>query len=424
MRNLFILAFFFLTFNKLLADDFWSPIYSTQDNIFCVESSDNGYIFLGTESGVLRSDDSGETWELVLSAYLSKSIYLDQNNTIYASPYPFRFSLDFGDTWEQVNLPAFCDIIEIFVDSLNNIFVGYWGGIFKSSDNGVTWSEVLSHSSEHVINSIIELPNGKLLAGSLLIHAFEDCGVFSSDDNGETWSLSSLENNFITDFALDNDSGIVYASSAGHSTSYQGGVFRSDDLGVTWISIVDELLVNCLALNSISHLFIGCSNLDGLSGGVRKSTNNGANWEIIDSQNITTNDYVKKLHVSSSDFIYAIVESDTNRVYRSRDETMFMDDTVDYSILDIDLSNYPNPFNPSTTISFSIPNDSNVSLNIFNLKGQKVKTLVNSHVVKGKHVQVWNGLNNKGNRVASGIYFYKLNINGKTEVTKKCLLLK
>jgi predicted outer membrane repeat protein len=88
------------------------------------------------------------------------------------------------------------------------------------------------------------------------------------------------------------------------------------------------------------------------------------------------------------------------------------------------LSNYPNPFNPSTTIDFSIQNDSNIQLEIFNIKGQKIKTVANNQYEKGNHSIVWNGVNDKNKPVSSGIYLYKLNVNGKTEAMKKCLLLK
>ncbi len=86
--------------------------------------------------------------------------------------------------------------------------------------------------------------------------------------------------------------------------------------------------------------------------------------------------------------------------------------------------NYPNPFNPTTLISFSIHEESNVELTIFNIKGQKVKTLINSNLDQGTHSVVWNGEDELNVPVSTGIYFYKLNVNGKTEGTKKMLLLK
>jgi hypothetical protein len=96
---------------------------------------------------------------------------------------------------------------------------------------------------------------------------------------------------------------------------------------------------------------------------------------------------------------------------------------IDKEIL---LSNYPNPFNPTTTISFSLTakDAKNAKIEIYNIKGQKIKTLVGEQLDVGEHLVVWDGKDENNNPVSSGIYFYKLNVNGKTEAVKKCLLLK
>ncbi len=91
------------------------------------------------------------------------------------------------------------------------------------------------------------------------------------------------------------------------------------------------------------------------------------------------------------------------------------------------LSNYPNPFNPSTTISFSLntENTENTEINIFNIKGQKVKTfLINPSTDQPINSVIWNGTDENEQPVASGIYLYQLNIDDKVIASKKCLLLK
>jgi hypothetical protein len=91
--------------------------------------------------------------------------------------------------------------------------------------------------------------------------------------------------------------------------------------------------------------------------------------------------------------------------------------------LKFSLENYPNPFNPTTTIFYTQPQAGSVSLEIFNIKGQKVRTLVNSHQASGSYQAVWNGRDDAGRQAASGIYFYKLQTPGYTTM-KKMLLLK
>ena len=86
--------------------------------------------------------------------------------------------------------------------------------------------------------------------------------------------------------------------------------------------------------------------------------------------------------------------------------------------------NFPNPFNPTTVISFSIPEESKVDLSIYNIKGQKVKSLVKESFESGNHSVIWDGNDDTDKSVSSGVYFYKLKVNGKSESVKKCLLLK
>ncbi len=87
------------------------------------------------------------------------------------------------------------------------------------------------------------------------------------------------------------------------------------------------------------------------------------------------------------------------------------------------LTNYPNPFNPETTIFFNLKQDSALELSIFNIKGQKVKMLSKETFSKGTHSIVWNGKDSIGKSVGSGIYFYKISSPG-FNLTKKIILLK
>jgi hypothetical protein len=85
--------------------------------------------------------------------------------------------------------------------------------------------------------------------------------------------------------------------------------------------------------------------------------------------------------------------------------------------------NYPNPFNPTTTIAYSLPEASKVRLDIYNLKGQLVKTLLNKDMEAGLHSVVWNGKDMNNVAVASGVYFYRISSPSNTE-TRKMLLMK
>ncbi len=93
------------------------------------------------------------------------------------------------------------------------------------------------------------------------------------------------------------------------------------------------------------------------------------------------------------------------------------------SALDFELSVYPNPFNPTTSINFNNNLDKNVIITIYNIKGQKVKTVANDVFARGNNTVVWNGDDNNGKKVASGLYFVKI-ISGQMATTKKIMLMK
>ncbi|MCB5247272.1 MAG: FlgD immunoglobulin-like domain containing protein [Candidatus Cloacimonetes bacterium] len=88
------------------------------------------------------------------------------------------------------------------------------------------------------------------------------------------------------------------------------------------------------------------------------------------------------------------------------------------------LQNHPNPFNPSTSISFTISDPARAyALEIFNTRGQKVKTLASGFLAKGSHIAVWDGTDDNGRGVSSGIYHYRLS-NGSQSQSKRMVLIK
>ena len=85
--------------------------------------------------------------------------------------------------------------------------------------------------------------------------------------------------------------------------------------------------------------------------------------------------------------------------------------------------NYPNPFNPETKIRYQLPNSAKVMVIIFDILGREVKSLVNEKLEAGFHEITWNGRNNSGRRVSSGVYYYQIR-SGEFKETKKMILMK
>jgi hypothetical protein len=91
--------------------------------------------------------------------------------------------------------------------------------------------------------------------------------------------------------------------------------------------------------------------------------------------------------------------------------------------VELSASNYPNPFNPETLIQFTLPEAGKVVVKIYDVLGREVRTLVDANKPAGRHSVVWDGKNNKGFDVASGMYFYQTQFNGRA-MTNKMLLMR
>ncbi len=87
------------------------------------------------------------------------------------------------------------------------------------------------------------------------------------------------------------------------------------------------------------------------------------------------------------------------------------------------LQNYPNPFNPTTRITFTLPEAARTSLTIYNVRGESIKTLVDDALEAGPHAMDWDGTNNAGSKVASGLYFYRLETPSYTK-TRQMIMMK
>lgn len=85
--------------------------------------------------------------------------------------------------------------------------------------------------------------------------------------------------------------------------------------------------------------------------------------------------------------------------------------------------NYPNPFNPNTTFSFSLPSAAQVTLSVYNVLGQKVATVINQNYPSGRHSYDWNGMDDRGRALSSGVYFARF-VAGGFASTKKMVVVK
>ena len=211
-------------------------------------------------------------------------------------------------------------------------------------------------------------------------------------------------------YVAANDSNIFVGS--------QLGVFRSTNSGISWSAANNGLTnFNITTLSAIgSNIFAGTNWSYSGTDGIYISTNNGANWTPINTG-------------ISSATVYAIVLLGDNLFIGSswgvwrRPLTDIVTDIQNKNDLKQKFvfalhQNFPNPFNPTTSISFTIPSKSFVSLKIYDLIGKEVATLVSEVLPEGNYSKQWIAFN-----IPSAIYFYRLQVGEYTE-TKKLILLK
>ena len=216
-----------------------------------------------------------------------------------------------------------------------------------------------------------------------------EIAIIISDDNGETWSDIRYINANPLDAVIDP---------SGHFEGNYAPEF--ENMLPVNVSLGDNLeIISNEPGNLHAKLnFVFMDDLD-YGGAAGQSGNSGT----------LTNNAIR----------YAAIDLEFQEAYTGTSS----DDVTVTPTADLLAQNYPNPFNPTTTIAYNMVEDGNVSIEVFNIKGQIVKTLLNEHMTVGDHTLVWNGTDNNNRVVSSGIYFYKMK-SGNYSSTKKMILMK
>ncbi len=404
------LLLIFLTFN---ADAQWistggpgpgSPILS-----FAVSGSD---IFAGSwageySGGVYLSTDEGGNWipintgltDSVVFAFALKSekIFIATGNGGVFS------SSNNGTTWESKNNGLSNINVRTLAVSGTNLFCGTYGGVFLSTNDGISWTAV--NNGLPIDPNVPFIVSSLTLVDTYLFAGTDGYGIFLSTDNGANW----LEiNNGLTNTRVQCLSTIGSNIFAG--TFY--GVFMSTNYGATWLDTqaLTGIIINSLYSTS-TRVFAGFS-----GGGIYMGEDNGVNWTPIGEgiPNTSVNAFIvsgSKIYAGTQSGL--VYQRELSEIITSTGNNS--NDVPDHYNL---IQNFPNPFNPSTKIQFQIPRSSLITLKIYDVIGNEVRTLVNEYREAGYYETVFNGYD-----LTSGVYIYKL-ISGGSVLTKKMLLIK
>ncbi|HPN39135.1 MAG TPA: choice-of-anchor A family protein [Melioribacteraceae bacterium] len=367
----------------------------------------NNTIFMAQQGGVIyKSVNNGQDWEKIQSnlqvAYIWK-LARDGGNKLYAATERGLYSsTNDGVYWVKTAFGDY-DIRGLAIDALGKIYVGTWGtGVYSSNDGGNTWIE---------LNNGLDIKNVHTLAlmGNKLFCGTFGGGVYKLETTNPTaWVKEVVGYNHVWTLAVTHDNVLL-------AGTYGGGMYRSVDGGSTW-----QLAINGINSRYIYHIFVGSNNVvyaSGWAAGIFASTNNGENWSSGGLEGLGINLAFSSGSSSkeAGQRVYAVSANGT--IYYTDSPFTSVEENIQVNIFELG-QNFPNPFNPSTTIMYQIPTNGIVSLKIYNILGQEVSTLINEYQVSGKYSVVFNAKN-----LASGMYIYQLKAGNITQ-SKKLMLLK
>jgi len=438
-----------------------------------------GDLYLGTYSdGIYRSTDGGESW-LKISQNITNADCKDlainprsPDSLFTVTPVSAERSTDGGGSWQRIELSRPFDYVAFSASLVDpaepdNVFLAFLGlndigGIFTSTDGGSTWQcwyDTLTMFSRMAIANFGS--DSTVLYGALQ-------AVYRSNDLGQSWERCEgglPSNAYFYDIATSPaDAGVVMAaanlrrlyrsSSSGESwelisgipgsgeiteikfhpanenvfyvCQINHGILKSTDGGISWTDITGNLprysgyfLPSGLAINPLNpeNIYVNSFHF-----GIYVTHDGGQTWE----------DFNTGLRTRYATATTIIVPSDTNRMYLGTDEQSVwsIHRTIPDAVDDepaipgtVTLSAYPNPFNSSTVIRYNLGHDDDGTLSIYNITGQLIRSYEVGKNSTAPTSIIWDGTNQSGTEVGSGIYLARLKTPG-SENTIKMLLIR
>jgi ligand-binding sensor domain-containing protein len=342
----------------------WSLINEGMDVAFIwgIEVTEFGYIFVATEKG----------------------IYVNEGD----------------DEWTLVGLEEY-DVRDIVFDSNGYLYAGTWGGgVFKSEDNGTSWTEINDGLVNLAINSLAVTSDDVLFAATF--------GTGIAKYEGTSWI--QLENSYavVWTLAVSSDD-VVYAG------TYGDGLHSSGDNGTTWTkaSNLPAVYIYSLLFDASDNLYVSS-----WTAGV---------YVAASASSGTPSASFQSVGLGGAGVSSVFVDPDNSTLYAGTKDGQIFEynanatDVEDVNELPAEYAleqNYPNPFNPTTNIKFSVVDAGRYTLKIYNILGEEVATLINEQLNPGNYTAMF-----EASRLSSGIYIYQLS-GSNVNIVKKMMLLK
>jgi photosystem II stability/assembly factor-like uncharacterized protein len=438
------------------ADWQWTKLTKAAVTSISFHPSHADYIYAGTyDEGIVRTTDGGNTWTLLslnatttVQTFFRQLQFNPQNpNVAYltAGPYGLLKSTNGGSTWLQTSFIGSPDTwawsIAIHPTNPETLFVGQTGwlvrDLYRSSNGGSTWENL------QVMNSIGSAQQIKFNStnANVMYLCAADIGFHKSTNSGQTWlsmntglkisevplvsPVLSVEINIGTENVL-----YVAQGAAGKSI---GGVLKSTDGGEHWFAIDSALALMdfnldvqdiCFSPNDQNLLYASLESQGQIytstysAGGLYITLNDGVSWKRV--FNGASQEIKFDLHNSNQLYLATkagIFLANENEILSAKKiDCLYPNEITLYQ-------NYPNPFNPRTTIRYAVKHSGNVMIRLFNILGKEVRQYQRGISQPGEYEIQWDGKDENGQDVSSGVYFYRLE-TPYLAMTKKLLLLR
>ncbi len=435
MKTILQILFFFLLVTQICFAQWYPQNSGTTSSLNSVhfENANNGWV-VGDSGIILHTTNGGQEWLKQNSGTILplNSVYFNDANKGWAvggklPDYPPYFEYDSsiiihttngGITWDaQLYWPKSQLSSVFFMDANKGWAVGYdsttkLGIIYNTTNGGTNWSQQFRDSGFRLNDIFMEDPNNGFAVGQV------DCitggcgGFIKTTDGGFTWTLLEI-NSFPLAEGLAFIRTGVWCSVGGAGLRGYGKISLTTDDFITWNT---STYTQCWVFYDVTFI------------------NNDTGWVVGNNGTIliTTNgatDWTEQLS-GTTESLYSVYFTDVNRgwivggngtiLYTNNGGVTFVEEEkIDEIPTEFLLSNnYPNPFNPSSSLSYSIAKSVLVTLKVYDVLGTEIETLVNEEKSTGTYELNWNASN-----LPSGVYFYRLQA-GDFVQTRKMILLK
>ena len=398
-----------------------------------VQSRDT--VYASTLGAIFKTTNGGATWDTLLpNTYvyvLDLKMHPANPEVLYAAlgnsspPFGVLKTTNGGMTWFHADSGIFVDwetsaqVIEFDPVSPETMYVGtagfFGGNLYKSTNGGSSWTLLGVNDTSRLREGVISITVNPTSINIIYAGTPQNGDLLKSTDGGVTWALTGLHDvSGVVDVKIDSiDTQLLYACS--------GTIRRSSDGGVSWESIYSGLPSQSnsmsLAIDQITRkVYVGLYAISSDSGGVFQSNDLGLSWQRTPGLFLTNN--IRTITLSPTyDQIYAGVND--SGIYRANIVTGIDDRKNSTPLYTMLMQNYPNPFNPTTTLDYELPKAADVTIKVFDVLGREVRVLVHDHKAAGRYSVIFDAQG-----LSSGVYFYRLTTSTGFTSIKKFVLIR